>query len=919
MSRTFYCFARTGMVALALLLAGSASTLAQVRVTGVVTDVDTGEPLPGANVVVLGTTMGSATDVEGRYVIDGVPAGTLTLEASFVGFETLRRVVSVRGTETRVDFTLTFSNQAMEALEVFASRAVERRTPVAYSNLDKVQVQRELGSRDVPMVLNTTPSVYASQSGGGAGDARINVRGFNQRNVAIMINGVPVNDMENGWVYWSNWDGVGDATSSIQLQRGLSAVNLATPSIGGTMNILTDPAAIGRMARIKQEMGNDGFLKTSVFANTGLMGNKFAVSVAGVRKTGDGYYDGTWTDAWAYYGAVSFQVNAKHRLDLFAVGAPQRHGQNLYMQNLMAYDADFAAEVFEDDGLGQGTIDGARTKFWDDKSYRGRRWNENVSAVSSDYTLEQNNGFGIVERPGTCTIAGEEVSCINERENFFHKPQVNLNWYAQFSPKLLLSTVLYYSGGKGGGTGTFGSMVWDYTGPSRVVDYDATIARNAANATGSRGILRNSHNVQDTWGAISKLKINVNEALTAEVGLDWRTAEIRHYRTVRDLLGGEYYQTQDSDFWDGPQQLQGGDVFNYDNTNTVDWIGGFAQAEYVKDNLSLYGMTGVSTIKYTFVDDFVDAGDGTPRTVETDNIAGYQVKGGGLYNVGEELDVYANAGWVSKVPIFDGVIDDVTGTLNTDPKNEEFVSVEAGLMYRSRTMPLSVAANVYRTTWKNRTIARGVTLADGTEGIVNLLGLDALHQGVEVEAAYQPLPFLRFDGAASLGDWTYTEDVSARYVPDGREPNLVEQLRLYTRDLRVGDAPQTQFALGVSLYPVDGLYMKLLGRHYMDFYAEFDPLSRTVEGDRTQSWQIPAYTVFDLHAGYNLPIKSPRYDVQVFANVFNLLDEVYVLEAVDNSSFNAYTANGVNHRADDAEVFLGLPTTFNLGLTVTFR
>jgi outer membrane receptor for Fe3+-dicitrate len=281
--------------------------------------------------------------------------------------------------------------------------------------------------------------------------------------------------------------------------------------------------------------------------------------------------------------------------------------------------------------------------------------------------------------------------------------------------------------------------------------------------------------------------------------------------------------------------------------------------------------------------------------------------------------VYANAGWVSKVPIFDGVIDDVTGTLNSDPKNEEFVSVEAGLMYRSRTMPLSVAANVYRTTWKNRTIAREVTLADGTEGIVNLLGLDALHQGVEVEAAYQPLPFLRFDGAASVGDWTYTEDVSARYVPDGREPNLVEQLRLYTRDLKVGDAPQTQFALGVSVFPVDGLYMKLLGRYYTDFYAEFDPISRTVEGDRTQSWQIPGYTVFDLHAGYNLPIKSSRYDVALFANVFNVLDDTYVLEAIDNSSFNAYTANGVNHRADDAEVFLGLPTTFNLGLTVTFR
>ncbi len=48
-----------------------------------------------------------------------------------------------------------------------------------------------LGSQDIPMILNTTPSVYATQQGGGAGDARINVRGFNQRNVAVMINGVP--------------------------------------------------------------------------------------------------------------------------------------------------------------------------------------------------------------------------------------------------------------------------------------------------------------------------------------------------------------------------------------------------------------------------------------------------------------------------------------------------------------------------------------------------------------------------------------------------------------------------------------------------------------------------------------------------------------------------------------------------------
>ena len=94
--------------------------------------------------------------------------------------------------------------------------------PGAYTNVSKEEMEIRLGSQDIPMILNTTPSVYITQQGGGAGeDVRINVRGFNQRNV-VMINGVPQNDMENGWVYWFNWDGVGD-TSSIQIKEDYQA------------------------------------------------------------------------------------------------------------------------------------------------------------------------------------------------------------------------------------------------------------------------------------------------------------------------------------------------------------------------------------------------------------------------------------------------------------------------------------------------------------------------------------------------------------------------------------------------------------------------------------------------------------------------------------------------------------------------
>ena len=228
-----------------------------------------------------------------------------------------------------LNFELTPAAIEMSSLEVLASRASEK-TAVAYSDVSKDELSLRLGSQDIPLAMNLVPNVYATNQGGGAGDARINVRGFNQRNVAIMINGIPVNDMENGWVYWSNWDGLADATSSIQMQKGLSAQNLATPSIGGSMNIITDAAALDRGGSFKQEVGAWGFLKSTLSYNSGLiLDDKLALSATVVRKTGDGYYTGTWTDAWAYYFGGTYNLNDKHRLQFYALGAPQRHGQNL--------------------------------------------------------------------------------------------------------------------------------------------------------------------------------------------------------------------------------------------------------------------------------------------------------------------------------------------------------------------------------------------------------------------------------------------------------------------------------------------------------------------------------------------------------------------------------------------------------------
>ena len=265
-----------------------------ISVSGTVKDASTGKSIAGANVIVEGTDLGVASDESGDFTIDDVVSGS-EITATVIGYESQTLFVD----SEVVNFELNREVIEMNQLEVLASRAGEK-TAVAYTNVSKEDINLRLGSQDIPLALNTVPSVYATNQGGGAGDARINVRGFNQRNVAVMINGIPVNDMENGWVYWSNWDGVADATTSIQLQKGLSAQNLATPSIGGSMNIITDAAAQERGGSFKQELGAWGFLKSTLSYQSGLiMDDKLALSATLVKKTGDGYTFGTWTDAYA--------------------------------------------------------------------------------------------------------------------------------------------------------------------------------------------------------------------------------------------------------------------------------------------------------------------------------------------------------------------------------------------------------------------------------------------------------------------------------------------------------------------------------------------------------------------------------------------------------------------------------------------
>ncbi len=360
-------------------------------------------------------------------------------------------------------------------------------------------------------MLKSTPGVYATKGGGGYGDSRINMRGFESSNIAVMINGVPINDMEWGGVYWSNWAGLAEVTRSMQTQRGLGASKVSAPSVGGTINIVTKSLDAKAGGSFAYGIGNDGANQMTFTISSGVTENGWAVTVLGGHKWGKGYIQGTEYNGWNYFVNVSKRIGANHQLSLTAFGAPQEHWQrNKY------------------DGL---TIEG-----W-------QRMKQYMGDDKSPYLYNATYGF---DKNGQ-----RRTSAFNK----YHKPQISLNHQWQINDHSSLSSVIYASIASGygyGGDGTseysgswYGSnngvLNMQFRKADGTFDYGAIQELNAASATGSQMVMAKSINDHQWYGMLSTYTNQLTDNLELSAGIDLRYYVGEHTKIITDLYDGAYY------------------------------------------------------------------------------------------------------------------------------------------------------------------------------------------------------------------------------------------------------------------------------------------------------------------------------------------------------------------------------------------
>ena len=898
---------------------------------GIVIDKNSSETLPLANIIINDASgemiSGTTANTFGEFQFLLSPNNSkITIIVSYIGYKDYKKTLELSSSDK---LTIKMSTEELNVVDIISDQAEFRKTPVSLSNVKLEKIERELAGQEIPMLLNSTPGVYATQTGGGDGDVRINIRGFNQRNVAVMIDGVPMNDMENGWVYWSNWFGLDGLTRTIQVQRGLGASKLALPSVGGTINIITKGVDAKEGGRIKQEIGNGNSLRTSLsYTTRDFKIGKFNFATS--FKRSDGLIDQTSSMGFFYY--LKWQKQFKnHIFSLSAFGAPQEHDQRKYQTGMAVYDKEYAAEQ----GVDTLSLEGGY----------GLTYNPNWGTYN-DYEVIFENGLAVDTINGT-------KQYVNRFKNYYHKPNFNFQHLWNINEKSSLTNVLYYSTGHGGGTGLHGGML-TYT-PNNQINFQNIYDVNHGNIWNSfinpggpaidlaysetekksTSILYSSINNHYWGGLLSTYNHKINNNFDLASGVDLRTYRGEHYREVYDLLGGDYYA---GSLGSGSKNsvgenssnliLREGDKMYYHNDGLVRWYGAFGQLEYnYKDISAFINITGSQTL-YKRVDYFkkqdlvlsdtiftqaigindtiiYNGKEYTSDSKETrytetnwEKFPGFTFKTGANWNIDESNNIFVNSGILSKAPRFNNVFNyDNETYFNT--KNEIVKAIEFGYGYKSNKFSLNL--NIYNTAWENKPQS-GTTVLDGGEtASYNINGINALHQGIELDFAWKISKSFKYEFLSSIGNWRWNSGDTVNFYLNQQ---LIESDYFDARGVSVGDSPQTQIGSSVSynykLSKNTRGYIKLKGIYSDRFFSDFDPF--TLNEEKTV-WQIPGYALFSLHMGQNIYFKDSSINLKL--NVLNLFNTTYISDAQNNSSY--VEDSPMNSDASSASVFFGMP------------
>ncbi|SDK81713.1 iron complex outermembrane recepter protein [Catalinimonas alkaloidigena] len=697
-----------------MLLLGSFVPLMAQNLSGTVVDAETQEPLTGAHVVIVNTYRAAYVGPEGEFTIQNLPAGSYDLRVTYVGYDAYTEEIAVPS-PSELQITLQRSTTLTEEVVVSSTRVTER-SAVAYTDVDREQIQKMNLGQDIPQLLQLTPSVVStSDAGAGVGYTSIRIRGSDPTRTNVTINGIPYNDAESQGTFFVDLPDFASSVQSIQIQRGVGTSTNGAGAFGATVNIQTNTLEREPYAQVSNSFGSYNTWKHTVRVGTGLLGGHWAFDGRLSKISSDGYIDRARSDLKSFFTSAGYYgEKTVVKLNVFS-----------------GFEETYQAWNGVPEAVAKGDAAGI-------EEFIGLNWPSDANAQYLRTAGRTLNYAG--------TDFFQQFPAYNNEVDHYQQDHAQLFLTQELSPSLNLNIAGFYTRGLG------------YYEQYKVGEDFA--AYQLSNVVLGNDTLTETDLVRRRWldnhfyGTV--FSANYTEGrLSATVGGGWNRYDGDHYGEIiwaqyasDHNLGDRYYQGNGlkSDF----------NVYSKANYQFTDALSGFLDLQY-------------RTIGYD-----IGGTDNDQRTLDlSTQYDFFNPKLGLNYQWNDRRSLYASFSVANREPSRTNLVDAPAGSL---PTAETLYDLEAG--YREQSTRASWSVNYYLMQYKDQLIQTGELNDVGSPLMVNVPR--SYRTGVELVAALRPVDWLTWNLNATFSLNKIDEFRELNYVYDAYYDVVGDTTLVYT-------------------------------------------------------------------------------------------------------------------------------------------
>ncbi len=781
----------------------------------------------------------------------------------------------------------------------------------------------ESNSQDVASLLQASRDIYLSYGSFHLASVNFRLRGLPSDQNLVMINGINMVNSELGYASWSNWGGLNDVMRFPEIRIGVTPSRYVFSPSGGYVYIDSRASLFKKGTRLSYVNSNRIFQHRIMLTHsTGMMQNGWAITVsASARLSDTSYYPGTYFNSQSYYLGIEKRINDQHSIALTAFYADierARKGMAVKEAYLLGGDNYY-------------------NPYW---GYQQGKKRNGYITRNAYPTAILTHIFNISEKTKWTTSASF---------SYGKNKSTSITWYDAANPNPTYYKYLpsYYANTNPTYAQTL-TQLWQTDINTQQINWDRFyqgnygnlftvnnadgIAGNNVEGKRSKYIVQSQHSDSRVFNLSSFINSRVNKIFLSG-GISANYSIINHYKTVDDLLGGDFWLdydifarglTTDETYYQNnieqPNKLiRKGDIFGYNYNIITQKYEGWGQAEYNTNKFDFYASWSLSYS--SIVRDGLMKNGKFPNNSKgksaVQSFFNYGVKGGVTYKISGKNYVTINTMYNTKPADFQNVfVSPQTRNDYINPIQSE-ASFGSDLNYYTNFGFLKARLTYYFYQFKNSTYLR-TYFHDVYNTMVNYImtGVNTQHQGVELGLEAKFLRGFTATAVFGYGEYIYTNRPMAQAWRNNSGEQLFSDRNVYLKNYKIGGTPQTIGGLGLKYNSTKYWYAGIYFNYFANMYIEPNPDRRTEASigkyiPSDPQWaqlldqeKLPAKYTIDANIGKSFRIKGKYLGIN--ASVSNLLNDKTII------------SNGIEQLRYDANDPTKFPNKYNYAMGFTY-